>query len=56
MSDMVSATLAIVTVLTDVLLFFLGVGILAIIAMYVVDTTQSGSAIRRKFPVIGRFR
>ena len=56
MSDMVSATLAIVTVLTDVLLFFLGVGILAIIAMYVVDKTQTGSAIRRNFPVIGRFR
>ena len=34
----------------------LGVGILLIVSFYVVDITQTEHAIRRNFPVIGRFR
>ncbi len=33
-----------------------GVGVLAIIVMYVVDITQTRHAIRHNFPVVGRFR
>ena len=31
-------------------------GVLAVIYMYVVDITQTKQAIRRNYPVIGRFR
>jgi hypothetical protein len=56
MSDMVSGALTAVAILTDVLLLVLGVGILAVVVMYIADKTQTASAIRRNFPVIGRFR
>ena len=42
--------------LAALIVFLLGLGILAIIVMYVVDKTQTTHAIRRNFPVIGRFR
>lgn len=49
--------------LTDILglltyLFVLAIGLLvvAVIVMYVVDVTQTKHAIRRNFPVVGRFR
>jgi glutamate synthase domain-containing protein 2 len=56
MSDMVSGALTVVAIFTDILLLVLGLGVLAVIVMYIVDKTQTGSAIRRNFPVIGRFR
>ena len=36
--------------------FVVGLGVIAIIVMYVVDKTQTKQAIRHNFPVIGRFR
>lgn len=39
-----------------VFVFVLGVGVLAILYMYLADTTQTHQAIRRNYPVIGRFR
>ena len=41
-----------------VLLFFFSVGlaVAALIVMFVLDRTQTGDAIRRNYPVIGRFR
>ncbi len=36
--------------------FFIGLGLLAVIVMYVVDVTQTTHTVRRNFPVIGRFR
>ncbi len=41
-------------VFTFILLF--GVGLIAILVMYVIDKTQTKQAIRRNYPVIGRFR
>jgi len=38
------------------LLFFIGLGILAVFVMYVVDVTQTKQTIRRNYPVVGRFR
>lgn len=42
--------------LSALLVFLLGIGLLAVIVMYVIDVTQTSHAIRRNFPVIGRFR
>ncbi len=38
------------------LVFTLGVGVLVILYMYIADVTQTKHAIRRNYPVIGRFR
>jgi len=48
--------LDVVQLLSAILVFVLGIGILAVIVMYLVDVTQTKHAIRRNFPVIGRFR
>ena len=34
----------------------LGIGVLVIVVMYIVDITQTTHAIRRNYPVVGRFR
>ena len=36
--------------------FLLGLGVIAIIVMFIADITQTKSAIRRNYPVVGRFR
>ena len=36
--------------------FLLGVSCLAILYMYLADTSQTKQAIRRNYPVVGRFR
>ena len=41
---------------TTLLVLLIGFGILAVIIMYIVDVTQTSHAIRRNFPVVGRFR
>ena len=41
---------------TTLLVFAFGLGLLAIVVMFVVDVTQTKSAVRRNFPVVGRFR
>ncbi|TQV68200.1 FMN-binding glutamate synthase family protein [Exilibacterium tricleocarpae] len=38
------------------LIFTLGVGLLVVLYMYLADITQTKQAIRRNYPVIGRFR
>ena len=38
------------------LVFFLGVGVLVVLVMYLVDKTQTSQTIRRNYPVVGRFR
>ncbi|GJL82895.1 MAG: FMN-binding glutamate synthase family protein [marine bacterium B5-7] len=43
-------------VMSGLFLLFLGSGIMAIIIMYVIDVTQTKHAIRRNYPVVGRFR
>ena len=56
MQDSIVGALNVVTVLSQVLVFILGIGFLIVVGMYVVDITQTKHAIRRNFPVIGRFR
>lgn len=49
-------TFAALQLLTNLLIFLLGLGLLAIIVMYIIDVTQTTHAVRRNFPVVGRFR
>ncbi len=42
--------------LSSLLLFVIGLGLFAILYMFIVDKTQTKQAIRRNYPVIGRFR
>ncbi|MEM7216822.1 MAG: FMN-binding glutamate synthase family protein [Pseudomonadota bacterium] len=42
--------------LAQLFVFCLGLGLLAVIAMFIVDVTQKSHAIRRNYPVVGRFR
>ncbi|HBS98350.1 MAG TPA: FMN-binding glutamate synthase family protein, partial [Citreicella sp.] len=37
-------------------LVVIGLAVLLVFLLYLVDTTQTGDAIRRNYPVIGRFR
>jgi glutamate synthase domain-containing protein 2 len=42
--------------LAALFIFMLGIGVLVIISMYIADITQTTHAIRRNYPVVGRFR
>lgn len=44
------------SVMVELFVMLLGLGVLAVIVMYVIDRTQKTHAVRRNFPVIGRFR
>ncbi|MBO6543913.1 MAG: FMN-binding glutamate synthase family protein [Alphaproteobacteria bacterium] len=48
--------LTIVDLMSALFLFGVGLAVLGILVMYVVDRTQTTHAIRRNYPVIGRFR
>ena len=48
--------LSVLETLTTLFVFVIGIGLLVVIVMYVVDVTQTSHAVRRNFPVIGRFR
>ncbi|MEM7278505.1 MAG: FMN-binding glutamate synthase family protein, partial [Pseudomonadota bacterium] len=56
MSEMLSFARESIEILALLFVFALGCGLLAVIIMYVIDITQSSHAIRRNFPVVGRFR
>jgi len=49
-------TLSIIGVLAQLFVFCLGAALVAIVVMYVVDIRQKTHAVRRNYPVIGRFR
>ena len=56
MRDTFLSAIDVVQVLSGILVFLLGLALLAVVVMYVVDINQTSHAIRRNFPVIGRFR
>ncbi len=56
MQDTFFTALDVVQTLSAILVFLLGIGLLVVIFMYIVDVNQTEHAIRRNFPVIGRFR
>jgi glutamate synthase domain-containing protein 2 len=48
--------LAVLAYLAYGFIFLIGVGFLVVIVLYCIDVTQTKHAVRRNFPVIGRFR
>jgi len=48
--------MTVLQVLAGLFILALGTGLLAVIVIYIIDRTQKTHAIRRNFPVIGRFR
>ncbi|MDI3324124.1 FMN-binding glutamate synthase family protein [Pontibacterium granulatum] len=43
-------------IMSALFIFIIGLGVLAVVYMYIRDVTQSKQAVRRNYPVIGRFR
>ncbi len=56
MSEYSSFILQIMQVLASLFIFAIGVGVLWVIYLYIADVTQTKQAIRRNYPVVGRFR
>jgi len=56
MKESFLGALGVVQILSALLVFILGIALIAIVIMYIVDVTQTKHAVRRNFPVIGRFR
>lgn len=56
MKESFLGALDVVQTLSAILIFLIGLGLLAVVVLYVIDRLQTRSAIRRNFPVIGRFR
>ncbi len=46
----------VLTVLVYTFVMMVGIGVLAAVILFVIDTSQTHDAIRRNFPVLGRFR
>ena len=51
-----SLAIEILSILAYLFVFAVGLGLLAVAVMYVIDVTQPSHAIRRNYPVVGRFR
>ena len=47
---------AIMQVFSALFVIMIGLGVLTVIVMFFIDITQTKSAIRRNYPVVGRFR
>lgn len=53
---MADGILSVLSTLTYILVFLLGLGLASVIVFFVIDITQKQDAVRRNYPVIGRFR
>ena len=60
MDMMTDETVSIVTTVLNIMatlfVFLIGIGVLVVIVLFILDVTQTKSAIRRNYPVVGRFR
>lgn len=56
MDFLTSITMRGLSILSTVFVLVIGLGCLALIVMYLIDANQSRNAVRRNFPVVGRFR
>ena len=48
--------LALISTMVEIFLFAVGGLVALVVVLYVIDITQTKHAVRRNFPVIGRFR
>ena len=53
---MAEGILSVLSTLTFILVFLLGLGLAGVIVLFFIDITQKQDAVRRNYPVIGRFR
>ena len=53
---MADSILSVLSILTYIFVFVVGLIILGLVGVFVADVTQTGDAVRRNYPVIGRFR
>tara|TARA_R110000772_G_scaffold39727_12_gene93190 strand:- start:2771 stop:4291 length:1521 start_codon:yes stop_codon:yes gene_type:complete len=53
---MADGILSVLSALSYILVFLLGLGLAGVIILFVIDVTQKQDAVRRNYPVIGRFR
>ncbi|MEE8514465.1 MAG: FMN-binding glutamate synthase family protein, partial [Gammaproteobacteria bacterium] len=58
MTDMLAPSFLISTLefMAAVFIFLIGLGVLGVVIIYIIDVSQTKHAIRRNYPVIGRFR
>ncbi|MDH3748866.1 MAG: FMN-binding glutamate synthase family protein [Gammaproteobacteria bacterium] len=56
MGDFFLVAMSVLQSLTTLFVFMLGLGLLAVVVIFIIDITQTKQAIRRNFPVVGRFR
>ena len=56
MIDYNNIVLSIMQSMAVLFIFVIGVGVLVVIWMYIADVSQTSQAIRRNYPVVGRFR
>ena len=56
MEDRYPIVMDILQTMSALFVVVLGVGLLAVIVIFVIDVTQTKSSVRRNFPVVGRFR
>ena len=56
MSEFFLIAMSVLESLTTLFVFLLGLGLLAVVVIFIIDITQTKHAIRRNFPVVGRFR
>ena len=47
---------AVMNIMATLFVVMVGIGVLAVIVIYILDITQTTHAIRRNYPVAGRFR
>lgn len=55
-NDMQTLLLTTLEVMTGLFILMVGLGVLAIIVLYIIDVNQTKQAVRRNYPVVGRFR
>ena len=53
---MTDGILSVLSALTYIFIMLLGLGLAAVVVLFVIDITQKQDAVRRNYPVIGRFR
>ncbi len=53
---MPDSILSVLSTLTYIFIFAIGLGLLGIVVLFIADISQTGDAVRRNYPVIGRFR
>ena len=56
MSFLADVTMTTISALSTLFVFAIGLAVLTIAVLFVVDVTQTGDAVRRNYPVVGRFR